>query len=402
MRTTQQARFRRPRPAIVAGCLFSLLLLGCDEPKQAAPPPSPPKVVLAEVAKQSVPITIDASGTTAAVKHVQILPRVSGYIFERYYTEGTFVDEGAALYLIDPRPYQDKLDRLKAELKGHEASLAFWQSEDARYAKLSKQGAASVEQAEGARAKLELAQADIAQTKVEIRNAELDVSYTEIKAPFHGRIQESLIKAGALVTAEQDVLTTLVQMNPIHVSFNLSRSDVFEIQKLREQGLGFAIEDMMVQVMLPDGKLYQNDGKVDFVSTQIDPTTDSVDVRGIFDNLKYQKYGDFYLVPGQYVPVLLTVGEMPDSLVIPQTAIVETQAGQAVYVVGDDNKVEHRSIKTGATDKQSIVVTEGLKAGEKVVAVGVQKVKQGIEVEPTAPAKPGSSDKAESSAKQES
>jgi membrane fusion protein (multidrug efflux system) len=121
-----------------------------------------------------------------------------------------------------------------------------------------------------------------------------------------------------------------------------------------------------------------------------------VTVRGLFDNLRYQKYGDFYLVPGQYVPVVLTVGETPDALVIPQTAIVETQAGQAVYVVGDDKKVEHRSIKTGATHEQSVVVTEGLKAGEKVVAVGVQKVKQGIEVEPTAPAKPDSSAKQDS------
>ena len=184
MRTQDKTRFQGSRYAAAAGCLLALLLVGCEEQKQAAPPPPPPKVVLAEVTQQSVPIVLQASGTITAVKNVEIIPRVSGYIFERYFTEGTFVEKDAPLYLIDPRPYEDNLERLKAELKGEQATLEFWQAEDKRYSKLAKQGAASVEDAEGARAKLNTTAAEIEETKVEIQNAELDISYTKINAPF--------------------------------------------------------------------------------------------------------------------------------------------------------------------------------------------------------------------------
>ena len=203
---------------------------------------------------------------------------------------------------------------------------------------------------------------------------------------FNGRIQQTLINVGNLVTAETDVLTSLIMMDPIYVVFHLSRSQVFDVQKLRRDGYAFKLEDMIVEVMLSDGQAYDQQGKVNFVSTEIDPTTDSVMVRGIFDNPNKSGAGDFDLIPGQYVPVRLTAGEFPDSLVIPQAAVIETQAGRSVYVVGSDNKVERRPIRTGATFKESVVVVEGLKAGEKVVAEGVQKVREGAVVEPTAPA----------------
>jgi len=391
----QDRNYSSPNLA-AAFCLLGLLLAGCEEQKQAAPPPPPPKVVLAEVKQETVPIILQASGTIKAVKNVEIIPRVTGYIFKRYFTEGTFVQKDAPLYLIDPRPYEDKLDTLKAQLKGQQATLEFWKSEDKRYTKLSKQGAASVEDAEKAHAKLNETAADIEETKVEIRNAELDVNYTKINAPFYGRIQQTLINVGNLVTAEKDVLTSLVMMDPIYVVFHLSRSQAFQIQQLMRSGKAFKRDKMVVEVDLSDGKAFGHKGKIDFVSTEIDPTTDSILVRGIFDNPKLSGEADFDLIPGQYVPVRVTVGEYSDALVIPQTAVIETQAGRSVYVVGDDKKVDHRPIKTGASYKQQIVVTEGLKSGEKVVAVGVQKVKAGTVVEPTTASKP------EAPAKQES
>ncbi|MDJ0971567.1 MAG: efflux RND transporter periplasmic adaptor subunit, partial [Kiloniellales bacterium] len=317
MRTRARHPSRSGRAAAVACGLLVLALAGCEEKKQAALPPPPPKVVLAEVSQETVPIVLQASGTIKAVKNVKIIPRVSGYIFERYFTEGTFVDQDDPLYLIDPRPFEDRLQRLQEQLKGQEASLEFWQSEEKRYSKLAKQGAGSVEDAEGARAKFLTTQADIAATKVEIRNAELDVSYTRINAPFHGRIQQTLINVGNLVQAQQDVLTSLVMMDPIYVTFRLSRSQVFEIQKLRRGGQAFEVKDMIVEVVLPDGQLFQKKGKVDFVSTEIDPSTDSVTVRGILDNPKNNELSDFDLFPGQYVPVRLTIGEQREALVIP-------------------------------------------------------------------------------------
>ena len=389
MRSRGQNRRDLRSPAAFAIGLLALLLAGCEEKKEAAPPPPPPpKVVLAEVTAQTVPIVLQASGTIKAVKNVEIIPRVSGYIFERYFTEGTFVDKDAPLYLIDPRPFEDQLAQLQAVLKGQQSSLKFWQSEDKRYTKLAKQGAASAEKAEGARAKLRTAQADIAKTKVEIRNAKLDVSYTKVNAPFYGRIQQTRINVGNLVTKERDVLTSLVVMDPIYVIFQLSRSQVFEIQKLSRQGKAFKVGDMVVEVVLPDGLLYHKKGELSFVSAEINPTTDSMTIRGTFDNPKNPELGDYDLIPGQYVPVRLTIGNTPDALVIPQAAVVETQAGTHVYVVGPDDKVERRMLELGRTHDTDRIVTKGLKQGEKVVVEGVQKVRAGVEVKPVAPAEP--------------
>ncbi len=376
-------------PALVVSCLL-VLLAGCQQKKQAAAlPPPPPEVVVAEVATETVPIVIEQSGTVKAVKRVDIYPRVTGYIFERNFTEGSFVEKDAELYLIDPRPFQDRLDQLKAQLEGQQASLKFWKSEAERYARLAKKGAASAEEAEGSAAKRDTTQAEIEETKVNIRNAELDLSYTRIKAPFYGRMQETLINVGTLVKKEVDQLTSLVQMDPIYVVFSLSRRDAYRIQSLRRGGHAYEPKDMTVDVILPDGSTYDKQGSINFISYLIDPDTDTITVRGIFENPMHPDIGDFILIPGQYVPVRVTVGALPNALVIPQTAVVETQAGAHVYVIGSDNKTELRFVELGRTHGTKRVVTKGLKQGERVVAVGVQKVKSGTEVKPVTAAGPG-------------
>jgi len=378
-------RFDPLRPTLVAGCLLALLLAGCEQKKPASPPPpSPPAVEVTTATKRTVPIVLQLSGTLTPVKNVKIIPRVSGFIFDRYFTEGTFVDKDAPLYLIDPRPFEERLARLEAQLKGQQASLVFWESEEKRYTRLSKQGAASLEKVEGTRAKLDVTRADIENTNAQIRNAELDLSLTRINAPFYGRVQQTQINVGNLVQAQKDVLTELVQMDPIYVVFNLSRAQSFEIQRLQGEGDGFALEDMVVELIMPDGKIYEKKGKLNFVSFLIDPSTDSVTARAIFDNPKTVGGRGFDLVPGQYAPVRATVGKMPDALLIPRSAVVETQDGPHVYVVGDQNKVERRKIDPGAVHQQQLVVTRGLAEGDKVVVVGVQKVRDGIEVKPTA------------------
>ncbi len=334
--------------ALAVCAALVLALSGCEEEKVAAPPPSPPEVVLTEVAKETVPIVLDASGTIKPIKRIEVVPRVTGFIFERYFTEGSFVEEGQPLYLIDPRPFEDQLAQLEAELEGQQAELAFWQSEDVRYRKLEKQGAASKERTEGVRAKLQTSMAEIEATKVKIRNAKLDISYTRINAPFYGLIQQTRLNQGDLATKEQDILTTLVMMDPIYVIFHLSRSQVFDVQKLKRRGGAFDLKDMVIEVVLSDGKLFENKGRVDFIGTEIDPSTDSVTIRGILENPTKNEVQDFDLIPGQYAPVRFTVGETPDALVIPQTAVVETQAGAHVYIVAQDSGQQGRAPPGGA------------------------------------------------------
>ena len=372
----------RPRVLVALGIIL-LLAAACDgkTKKQAVQPP-PPEVLVTDVTQSKVPIIMEFSGTIKAIKTVDIIPRVSGYIEERHFTEGTFVKKGDPLYLIDPRPYQARLDALTAQLKLDRASLAFWEKEVRRYTSLAKQGAASKEKMEGTTAKRDEMRATVEKDQADIENAKLDLSFTNITAPFDGRIQQTRINVGNLVQQQRDVLTTLVEMDPVYVMFNINRSMVFEIQLLKRQGKLFAVKDMRIELLLPDGSTYNRQGKVDFISYQINPATDSVLVRGIIPNNEPPQVGDYDLIPGQYVPVRLTVGEEADALLIPQPALVESQIGNQVFVVNADNKVESRSVEIDRSYQHQWVVKKGLKKGDKVIVEGTQKVREGMVVSP--------------------
>jgi membrane fusion protein (multidrug efflux system) len=389
MQTTRRNWQTIKGSVFVIGCVLILLLTGCGDKSKEKTPPPPPTVTVAEVAQQKIPIIMQFSGTITSVKTVDIIPRVSGYIEKRYFEEGTFVKEGDPLYLIDPRPFKARLDANMAQLKSHQASLAFWENEAARYERLAAQGAASQEKKEGALTKLNETRAAIEKDKADIENARLELSFTRIKAPFSARIQQTRINVGNLVQKQRDVLTTLVQMDPIYVVFNISRNQVYQIQLLKRKGKVFPVEEMKVELLLPDGSSYQQQGKVNFISFRINPTTDSVTVRGVFRN-KVTERGDYDLIPGQYAPVRLILGENPDALLIPETALVQTQAGTNVFVVGKDDKVESRKVVAGTSYKQQRVIIDGLKHGEQVIIEGVQKVRPGMAVKPEAASSPKS------------
>lgn len=363
--------------------LIAILMVACDgkAKKQAVKPPSL-DVSVAEVTQSAVPIVMEFSGTIKAKKIVDIIPRVSGYIDKRYFEEGTFVKKGDPLYLIDPRPYKARLDAYNAQLELDQAGLVFWEKEIERYTSLAQQGAASQEKKEGVMAKRDETRAAVEKDKADIENARLELSYTNITAPFSGRTQQTRINVGQLVHQQRDVLTTLVQIDPIYVIFSMSRRDVFEAQKLQEEGLGFKTwKDFRVELILPDGSLYAHPGTLNFVSAQIDPATDSLTVRAVFPNPSQQSQ-EAVLIPGQYVPVRLTVGKNPNALLIPEPALVESQIGNQVYVVDKDNKVESRTVEVRRSYQHQWIITKGLKKGEKVIVEGTQKVRPGVVVNP--------------------
>jgi membrane fusion protein (multidrug efflux system) len=361
------------------------LTVACDGKAKKQPvKPQPPDVQVTEVVQGKVPIVMEFSGTIKAIKIVDIIPRVSGYIEKRYFDEGTFLKEGDPLYLIDPRPYKSQLDAYLAQLKLDQAGLVFWRKETKRYQSLVKQGAASREKTEATIAKRDEALATVAKDKADIENAKLDLSFTNITAPFDGRIQETRINVGNLVQKQRDVLTTLVQLDPVYVVFNISRSHVFEIQLLKRQGKLFETADMRIDILLPDGSTYTQQGKINFISFQINPTTDTVLVRGIIANNKARAISDYDLIPGQYAPVRLVLGEEAKALLIPQPALVESQIGKQVFVVNADNKVESRSVEVGRGYQGQWIIKKGLKKGEKIIVEGTQKVRPGVVVKPKA------------------
>ena len=179
---------------------------------------------------------------------------------------------------------------------------------------------------------------------------------------------------------QQDVLTTLKQIDPIYVVFNVSRRQVSKVQRLRRDGLAFeSREDFKVEVKLADGSLYTQLGRLNYISAQIDPTTDTLEYRAVFPN-PMEDLAQLALIPGQYVPVILTVGEDPNTLLVPGPALVQSQVGTQVYVVNKDNKVESRTVEVGQAYKQQWIIKKGLKKGERVIYDGLQKIRPGVVV----------------------
>lgn len=381
MQMIKPGRIRGTRKLMAAAGTSLLLLAGCSEKStETVAPPPPPDVLVAEVSQQTVPITISFSGTVKSIKSVDIIPRVSGYIDERHFEEGTYVNEGDPLYLIDPRPYQAELDARQAELKEHEASAVFWKSEEKRYSKLAKAGAGSVEDKEKAIARYAEVLAMIEEDKANIETAQLNLGYTNITAPFSGRIQDTRINVGQLVHEQQDILTTLKQIEPIYVIFHVSRRQVSRMQHLRREGLVFeSYRDFIVEVDLANRTRYSMPGKMSYISAQIDPTTDTLEFRAEFPN-PLVKREQIALIPGQYVPVHLTVGEDPNTLLVPGPALVQSQVGTQVFIVNADNKVESRTVEVGRAYQQQWIITKGLKKGERVIYQGLQKIRPGVVV----------------------
>ncbi len=366
---------------LLMGCVLALFIWGCGKKKEAEVKPPPLTVVVAQAKVKKIPIVLEYSGTVKAVKTVNIIPRVTGYLEKRYFTEGATVKKGDPLYLIDPRPFKARLDAAMAQLKMHQAMLTFWKSEVQRYDRLAAKGAASIEKKEATLAKMQETMAAIEKDKADIQLAKLELEYTRITAPFTGRVQATRIHEGNLVRKDTDILTTMIQMDPIQVVFNVGRKEVYGLQKMKQKGLLLPTDKMEVRLVLPDGSYYPEVGRIDYISSRINPATDCVTVRSIFHNKTLEK-GSYAFIPGQYAPVRVTVGYNPKALLIPASAIIEDQTGVHVMVVGKGNKVESRKVEVGAIYKQYREITKGLKEGEIVIIKGVQKVKSGMEVKP--------------------
>jgi membrane fusion protein (multidrug efflux system) len=375
--------FRGAIPAWTVAVVFTGLT-GCR--KHAAGPEAPtnPVVETTVVGTAEVPITRRFSGTVRAVRTVDIIPQVTGILQKRFFTEGAFVQEGDPLYLIDPRPFEAALAEAKAQLEEDLASSKFYEEEAARYKKAQSRQAASVEALQQAEAKKTEADAAALKDRAAVEAAKLDLAYTKITAPFSGRVQATQKNVGALVTEEKDILTTLVQIDPVYVEFAVSRREMFAIRTLQGEGFLFS-PDVHVELILPNGKPHPKKGKIDFVASQVNPLTDGVLVRAVVPNAGGDGPG-VNLISGQYVEVNLVLGNRSNAVVIPQEALLETQAGTLVYVVGEGGKVEIRMVETGPVHDRYQVINSGLKPGENIVTLGLQRVRNGVtvKIEPAA------------------
>jgi len=336
-------------------------------------------VSVVEVKKAKVAQQVERVGRIRSVDDIELRARVQGFLVAREFAEGADVKAGDLLFVIEKEPYEIEVERTKAELARAMAQLENTQRDLGRAQVLRRQGNVSQSTLDDALAEKQQAEADVQARKAALRAAELNLSYTEIRAPVDGRIGLAQYSVGDLVGPDSDVLATIVTLDPIEVYVEVPETVLFNARRRDEarRQQGQPPVQVTPRIRLRDGAQYGYGGKVDFRDNQINPTTGTQTARAVFPN------PEKLLLPGQYVTVFVQIGEEQDKLLIPQVAVQEDQAGYFVLVVNDADEVEIRRVDVG--DRQGIffVVENGLAEGERVIFQGVQKVRPGMKVVPT-------------------
>lgn len=362
-------------------CLIgSLPLMGCKDENTAATAPTAPAVEVSVdvVTPQKVVYTTELAGRTSAFQIAEVRPQVSGIIQKRLFEEGRDVKAGDTLYQIDPATYKANLDSAKANLARAEANVAPARLKMQRFKDLTHISAVSKQEYDDAEAAYKQALADVGVNKAAVENARIRLDYTKVISPISGRTGRSMVTPGALVTENQSSpLTTVQQLDPVYVDVTQSSTEVLRLKRSLQSGMLQRADEghAVVRLLLEDGSEYQHSGTLQFTDVSVDESTGMVTLRAIFPNPQHD------LMPGMYVRAILREGVDDQAILLPQRALVRDAKGNpTTYVVNDENKVEVRPLKVGRTQGNSWVVLDGLKAGDKVIVEGLQKIRPGVPV----------------------
>ncbi len=346
---------------------------------QPAGPPPLTAVTVTPVKLLKVADTVQQIGRVQAINDVELRARVQGFLEQRLFREGVDVEKGALLFVIEQAEYETEVARAEARLASAKAELENTRRARARSESLLGRGNISQAAHDDAIAANLQAEADVKAAEAELRAAELNLSYTEIHAPFSGRIGRSQYSVGDLLGPDSEALAELVSLDPIHVYVEVPENVLFESRRRNEERAqkGEEIPVITPRLRFRDGSYYPHDGTVDFRDNRINPTTGTQTARGVFPN------PDKVLLPGQYVEVVVQIGDEEERLVIPQASVQEDQAGRFVLVVDDADTVTIRRVVLGDPQGIYTVVESGLSEGERVIFQGVQKVRPGMKVTAT-------------------
>ncbi|MCO5132292.1 MAG: efflux RND transporter periplasmic adaptor subunit [Xanthobacteraceae bacterium] len=358
------------------------LLSGCDEPASAvaAQPAPPPEVSFVSVTPQPFAVIRELPGRIAPMRVADVRPQVSGIIVERLFHQGSDVKAGDPLYRIDSRPFQVDLMAQEAALAKAEAVLDQASRHARRIETLTQQHVASEAQHETAIAAKRQAEADVAARRADVARARLNLGYATIRAPIDGRIGAALVSEGALV-APGDTTTNLAsiqQLDPIYADFTQSVSDLNKLRRAFARGdlEQIAPGAAKIKLIVDDG-VYSHTGKLLFSEAKVNAETGQVTLRGEFPNPNGE------LLSGMYVRVLIEQGIDTDAIAVPQQAVQRGRdGGSEVFVVRPDNRIAVQAVRTGAVHGGQWLITDGLKAGDRVVVEGFQKFAAGDEVRP--------------------
>lgn len=352
--------------------LFSFALLTClvlssckkkvESQAEQAPPPAEVDIITA--VSEQIPVNTRLPGRLEPYRQAEVRARVTGIVLKRCYEEGQSVKEGDLLFQIDPAPLKATLDGCEAELARAEANLNDAMDKLNRYNSLVNNGAVSKREhtlaiAEKARAKAEKDAALAAKER-----AQLELGYANVTAPISGTVRRALVTEGAYVNQNESThLTTIEQINPIFIRFSQPVSELSSRQRsiLSGKWESIPLEKVKVNLLLPDGRTYQHEGKLFFSDRSVDPQTDTVEMRAEFPN------SDFELLPGTYVRVSFDSAIRKNIFRIPRDAVTRTSQGASVMIVNDKNTTEILPVTTEELEGRNWLVTQGLKGGERII-----------------------------------
>ncbi len=360
---------------------FAPLLAGCDESSSAvsAAQPADPDVSIVTVKPQPRAVVRELPGRIAPTRVSDVRPRVSGIVVERLFRQGSEVKAGDPLYRIDPRPFEVEVMANEAALAKSEAALMQAKQQAHRIATLTSQRAAPEAENEKAVAAERQAHAEVEGRKAELARAKLNLDYATVRAPIDGVVGAALVSEGALAVQNETNLATIQQLDPIYADFTQSVNELNQLRRAFESGdlERIAPDAAKVHLVLDDNTIYSLDGKLLFSDAKVDAYTGQVTLRGEFRNPKRE------LLPGMYVRVRIDQGLDSDAIAVPQQAVQRNGGGGSeVFVVKDDNRIAVQPVRTGSVQDGVWFVTEGLKAGDKVVVEGFQKFAAGDKVKP--------------------
>jgi len=367
-----------PHLRLLLGLTTLALASACGS--DSAPPAPAVDVEVGTAESMDVPVTMEWIGTTEGAVDAEIRAQVSGYLISRNYGEGTLVKEGALLFQIDPRPFQAALEQARGDLGRAQALLEKTRLDVERYTPLEKEGAVSRQELDNAVQANLGAMASVQTARAAAEKARLDLSFTEIRSPIEGIAGVARRQLGDLVgPGDPQPLTDVSQVDPIRVSFPLSEREYLRFASAF-RGLVERTEskprEARLELILADGSIWPQRGRGVPAAAGVDPRTGTILVRGEFPN------PDRVLRPGQYARVRAVVDVEKNAVVVPQRAVSELQGVFQVAVVDAENQVAMRVVETGPRYESGQVIRKGLKAGERVVVEGLQKVRDGVIVNP--------------------